>query len=168
MKQGDLENLIMNALWALQQQAALGNATTRVIDVQLIQDAINEGPRDWAYTTVKTVLDRLVEKGWLKRVKLGKKFCYETLLTQDDAGQQALSKVLRQYFNDNMSLLRETLDAIERESGLSKKSKAAQMRPVEPVETSLTQAPSAQAGQGRQSLPRTSSAGRKTQTTTSS
>lgn len=157
----------MNALWALQTQAVPNDDAHRIIDVQLIQDAINQGPREWAYTTVKTVLDRLVEKGWLKRVKLGKKFCYETLLTQDNAGQQALLKVLRQYFNDNMSLLRETLDAIERGSEQTKKSKAVNaLISAEQLETSLSQPPSVKTGRGVAKSPQSASAGRKTQTTT--
>lgn len=124
MKQGDLENLIMNAVWVANAQAP-AESNGLVIDVQKIQDMINganTGKKSWAYTTVKTVMDRLVDKGWLTRLKHGKKFLYQTILTQDNAAHEALHKVLRQYFNGNLARLRETLDAIERESGQSTKS----------------------------------------------
>jgi predicted transcriptional regulator len=111
LKQGDLENLILNALWFLEAC----EPPMPHISVQHIQHHINQhASRDWAYTTVKTVLDRLVDKGWLRRNKLGKKFTYASQLKQNSAGEQALSKLLQQYFNNSPALLRETLDALER------------------------------------------------------
>lgn len=38
---------------------------------------------DWSKSTIKTLLTRLVEKGYLTREKSGKAFVYSALLTQD-------------------------------------------------------------------------------------
>jgi BlaI family penicillinase repressor len=53
------EWLIMNACWARK------NLTAR--DVHQVVAA----QREWEYQTVKTMLDRLVEKGYLRREKVG-------------------------------------------------------------------------------------------------
>ncbi|MGH7405089.1 MAG: BlaI/MecI/CopY family transcriptional regulator, partial [Candidatus Methylomirabilales bacterium] len=52
---GDLEAEIMDVIWGL------GRAT--VADVHKVL----EGQREIAYTTVKTVMGRLAEKGYLRR-----------------------------------------------------------------------------------------------------
>ena len=40
---------------------------------------------DWSKSTIKTLLTRLVEKGYLTREKSGKAFVYSALLTQDQS-----------------------------------------------------------------------------------
>ena len=65
LKQGDLENIILNALWDLEA------AEESKIFVSHVQDHIkNERGhlKAWAYTTVKTVLDRLVDKELVARI----------------------------------------------------------------------------------------------------
>lgn len=99
LKQGDLENLILNALWDLEA------ADLTPIFVGNVQTAIQSADRHWAYTTVKTVLDRLVDKGLATRKKEGKKFFYHSALRRDDASRMALKKVLRQYFQNDLDEL---------------------------------------------------------------
>ncbi len=99
LKQGDLENIILNALWDLEH---VGAEKVFVGDVQV---RINSSKKTWAYTTVKTVLDRLVDKRMASRRKDGKKYLYATILKRDEAGMVALSKVLHQYFQGDVTKL---------------------------------------------------------------
>jgi predicted transcriptional regulator len=121
LKQGDLENLIMNALWHNNPNGVGPDADENergsvegLVDVQLIQDWINQSNRQWAYTTVKTVLDRLVEKGLVTRNKKGKKFFYGASVGRDEAGLMALEKLLRQYYQNNLSQLKNALAVLEK------------------------------------------------------
>ena len=99
LKQGDLENIILNALWDLE-----GNGSEKIF-VGDIQDKIKSSGKKWAYTTVKTVLDRLVDKDIALREKDGKKYLYRSVLDRDQAGLVALRKVARQYFRNNINEL---------------------------------------------------------------
>lgn len=114
MKQGDLENLIMNALW---QQPPVSDAQVDSVeglaDVQDIQNWINQSDRQWAYTTVKTVLDRLVDKDLVTRRKRGKKFYYGATIGRNEAGLLALEKLLRQYYQNNLDQLKQALNVLE-------------------------------------------------------
>ncbi|MCS6268063.1 MAG: BlaI/MecI/CopY family transcriptional regulator [Vampirovibrio sp.] len=96
LKQGDLENLILNALWDLEQE---GNTKVFVGDVQ---DRIKTEKRMWAYTTVKTVMDRLVDKTLASRSKEGKKYFYASLTSRDNASYTALKKLVQQYFKGDL------------------------------------------------------------------
>lgn len=99
LKQGDLENIILNALWDLETD---GNERIFVGD---IQEKIKSHNKKWAYTTVKTVLDRLVEKEIAVREKEGKKYLYRSVVDRDHAGVLALKKVVRQYFKNDVNEL---------------------------------------------------------------
>lgn len=115
VKQGDLENIILNALWDLERD---GREKIFVGDVQ---EKIKSPQKKWAYTTVKTVLDRLVDKDMAVREKEGKKYLYHSLLKRDQAGLLALKKVFRQYFrNDKEALLSclGQLDSVEEASSV--------------------------------------------------
>ena len=110
MKQGDLENLIMNALW----DVSMPDVESDLVDVQDVQEAINEQEnRSWAYTTVKTVMDRLVDKGWVNRQKQGKKFLYSPVLSREQAGLQALNKLIRQYYQGKIESLKAALTQLD-------------------------------------------------------
>lgn len=109
LKQGDLENLILNALWDLEAEG-----TTRIF-VGDVQSHIESSSRRWAYTTVKTVLDRLVDKGLSTRQKEGKKFYYCTALNRETAANEALRKVLRQYFRNDLDELQANVALLRQE-----------------------------------------------------
>ncbi len=66
---GPLEAAIMEAMWALGQA-----------EVREVTDVL---PRDNAYTTVKTVMERLTKKGFLTRVRNGKAYRYTPALSQE-------------------------------------------------------------------------------------
>lgn len=107
LKQGDLENIILNALWDLE------NDGSEKIFVGDIQERIKSPTKKWAYTTVKTVLDRLVDKEIAVREKDGKKYLYRSVMDRDKAGMMALQKVVRQYFKNDVSELLICLERIE-------------------------------------------------------
>ena len=69
---GSLEIEILNTFWNL-------TATDEDVDIS-IQDVVDElssNGVERAYTTIKTVMDRLVSKSILVRYKVGKKFFYK-------------------------------------------------------------------------------------------
>jgi predicted transcriptional regulator len=66
---GELERPIMEAVWMLGQAS--------VADVSVCLET------DTAYTTVKTVMERLEKKGYLERVKQGKAYVYTASLTRE-------------------------------------------------------------------------------------
>jgi predicted transcriptional regulator len=73
---GPLETEIMEILWQH------GTATTvRAIHEQILSDP----DRELAYASVTTVLNRLVQKGWLKRHRHGKAFLWKPRLSQAEA-----------------------------------------------------------------------------------
>lgn len=109
LKQGDLENLILNALWKLEAQGA------EHVYVSDVLDAIRTPEREWAYTTVKTVMDRLVEKGLASRDKLGKRFFYASVLNRESAGRDALMKITRQYFLNDLDELQACISSLRHE-----------------------------------------------------
>ncbi|MFN8614451.1 MAG: BlaI/MecI/CopY family transcriptional regulator [Vampirovibrionales bacterium] len=106
LRQGDLENIILNALWDLEQD---GLEAIYVADIQM---RINSQAKKWAYTTVKTVLDRLVDKGLSTRQKDGKRFLYKAVMQRREAGALALQKVIHQYFCDDVLALQACLNQL--------------------------------------------------------
>ena len=104
---GNLENEILNAVWKFEENKCDTNIT--VNDVFSI---INAGGTLRAYTTIKTVMDRLVEKNLLVRNKIGKKFCYNSTLSRHELARKAIEKLARQYFHSDMKML---MNAVEKE-----------------------------------------------------
>jgi predicted transcriptional regulator len=107
---GDLENIIMNALWNMEEndQNSLGVAE--------ILDKINTKKQNWAYTTIKTVVDRLVDKGLVKRFKSGKKYFYQTTIPRYASGEEAIKKLARQYYNDDVEQLLKAVEKVYHEA----------------------------------------------------
>ena len=85
-KLSDAEWRLMNCLWKR------CGATAREI-----HDDVS-APTGWAYTTVKTMLDRLVEKGVLGVKKVGKTLAFRPLVTQDDVRQSAVRTLVDRVF----------------------------------------------------------------------
>jgi predicted transcriptional regulator len=115
LKQGDLENIILNALWDLEEDG------TKKIFVGDVQDRIKSVQKKWAYTTVKTVLDRLVDKDIAVRLKEGKKYQYNSVITRDVAGQLSLQKALRQFFRGDLDELQACLNTLRQQQPLASK-----------------------------------------------
>ncbi len=87
---GELEAEVMNVLWEI------GDGT--------VQDVLSglRTARTLAYTTVMTVLSRLVDKGFLAREKQGRAFVYRPLVSQGAIADSALNSVVDRFF-DGMS-----------------------------------------------------------------
>jgi BlaI family penicillinase repressor len=93
-----LELLCLRALWSLGE----GN-------VRAVQDVVAES-RPLAYTTIMTVLDRLVRKGMLARRKVGRSFAYAPQSTRDDARRAALRELVEGYFDGSEEELKQFLE----------------------------------------------------------
>lgn len=109
MRLSDAEWTVMQALWESSP------ATAREV---LERTSPGTG---WAYTTVKTMLTRLVEKGVLQEKKSGKACQYAPLLSQDAARGSALRSLVERAFDGRFGSL---LHHMVREERLSKADQA--------------------------------------------
>jgi predicted transcriptional regulator len=82
-----LELACLKALWALKE----GN-------VRAVQQIVAQS-RPLAYTTIMTVLDRLVRKGKLTRRKVGRSFVYSPAATRDTMRRVAVRELLDGFFD---------------------------------------------------------------------
>ena len=87
MKLTEAEWQIMNVLWERYP------ATARGISERLPQEV------SWAYTTIKTLLTRLVGKGAVREGKKGNTSIYEPLLTRKNARRNAIKILANQAFD---------------------------------------------------------------------
>ena len=103
---GTLENEILNAVWTMEENGI----NTKNISVNEVLQEINKNGNERAYTTVKTVMDRLVDKNLLKRQKSGKKICYKSMESREEMAATAINKLAGQYFNNDMRSLMKALE----------------------------------------------------------
>jgi predicted transcriptional regulator len=82
-----LELLCLNALWSL------GEGNVRDVR-QIVARA-----RPLAYTTIMTVLDRLVRKGKITRRKVGRAFVYSPEASRDSMRRAAIRELLDGFFD---------------------------------------------------------------------
>jgi predicted transcriptional regulator len=92
-----LELACLKALWSLQE----GN-------VRAVQQLVALS-RPLAYTTIMTVLDRLVRKGRLTRRKVGRAFVYSPEASRDSMRRAALRELVDGYFDGSEAELLEFL-----------------------------------------------------------
>jgi predicted transcriptional regulator len=93
-----LELLCLRALWSLEEG-----------DVRAVQQIVAQS-RPLAYTTIMTVLDRLVRKGMLGRHKVGRRFVYAPQATREAARRAAVRELLDGYFDGSEEELRRFLE----------------------------------------------------------
>ncbi len=105
----DAEWKVMNALWREHP------ATARDILGRL------EAETGWAYSTVKTMMDRLVEKGALKARIEGITSVYQPLVTQKQARRSALRALKERAFAGTSGSLMHFLVGNERLSASDRK-----------------------------------------------
>ena len=104
---GALENEIMNAVWTMEEDSRFNGE----ISVNEVLEYLNEETsKKRAYTTIKTVMDRLAGKNMLIRKKIGKKFCYKATESRSKMANSAINKLLKQYFNNDANLLLKTIE----------------------------------------------------------
>src|SRR5215469_12300234 len=107
-----LELLCLNALWIL------GEGNVREVQEIVVRT------RPLAYTTIMTVLDRLVRKGKLSRRKAGRAFSYSPETSRDAVRNAAIQDLLDGFFDGSEADLMEYL---------ATRSQAASARGVTPV-----------------------------------
>jgi len=98
-----LELECLKALWSIGE----GN-------VRDVRQALSSN-RDLAYTTVMTVLDRLVHRGNVARRKVGRSFVYAPILTRDAVRRLALRELIDSFFNGSENELLTYLTSAEPE-----------------------------------------------------
>ena len=91
---GKLEIDILNSFWQLTEMNE-----DRDISIQDIVDDLSSHGIERAYTTIKTVMDRLTMKSILVRYKVGKKFFYKAAMTKNEMASEAVKTVAEQFFN---------------------------------------------------------------------
>lgn len=96
-----LELECLKALWRI------GDGTVK--DVRLVMTQ----QRNLAYTTVMTVLDRLVRRGSVERKKAGRSFVYTPLLGRDELRRLAVQELLDTFFDGSKDALAAYLKAGE-------------------------------------------------------
>lgn len=89
---GHLERAVMAVIWR-------GRGPFSVSDVHAeLQNS--EGASAGAYTTVKTTMERLADKGILERTKNGKAYLYLAALSEQELGRRIVSATLDKLVSD--------------------------------------------------------------------
>jgi BlaI family transcriptional regulator, penicillinase repressor len=88
-----------------------------------VQEALAKS-KDWAYATVKTTMDRMVEKGFLEITRIRNLQLFHSCISQVEAKQGELRKFLKRAFDGGLTPMLQFL--IEHE-GLSR-AEASQLR----------------------------------------
>ena len=98
---GKLEIDILNSFWQMTE-----DDEDRDISIQNIVDDLSAHGIERAYTTIKTVMDRLTVKSVLVRYKVGKKFFYKAAMNKDEMAKESVKEITEQFFDGNyVSLL---------------------------------------------------------------
>jgi BlaI family transcriptional regulator, penicillinase repressor len=113
-----LELLCLRALWSRGE----GN-------VKAVQEIVARS-RPLAYTTIMTVLERLLRKGMLVRRKVGRSFVYAPQATRDAARRAAVQELLDGYFDGSEEELQQFLQK-------RREPPAAELRVEERIDTVL-------------------------------
>ena len=95
---GKLEIDILNSFWKLASRDEDSD-----ISIQDIVDDLSANGVNRAYTTIKTVMDRLTVKSVLVRYKVGKKFYYKAAMNKNEMALDAVKTVATQFFDGNFS-----------------------------------------------------------------
>lgn len=80
---GGLEAEVMNVLWA----------SSTPLSVHDLVDTLNER-KQFAYTTILTVVTHLHDKGWVEREKRSRAYYYRPVHTREEATSLALRELL--------------------------------------------------------------------------
>ena len=94
-----LELLCLKALWSIEEGT-----------VKDVRQIVCES-RPLAYTTIMTVMDRLVRKGKLARRKVGRAFVYVPQASRDEMRAVALRELLDGFFDGSEEVLLQYLRA---------------------------------------------------------
>ncbi len=95
---GSLEIEILNTFWNLNEVNE-----DKDISIQDVVDELSANGTQRAYTTIKTVMDRLVTKSILVRYKAGKKFFYKVTMDRREMALDMLREFTNNFFDGNYS-----------------------------------------------------------------
>ena len=109
-RHGSLECAILGALWNLEQNGIYTNSVKDVFDILSQNDDEKR-----AYTTIKTVMDRLFEKKVLLRYKQGKKFFYRTVYSNNEIVVKSLQETANRYCCGDLARLSLILNSMMEE-----------------------------------------------------
>ena len=116
---------IMQAVWDLEPCAA-----------PTVQEALEED-RGWAYSTVKTMMDRMVAKGLLKTERIRNLILYRSAITRSQARKGEIMRTVKRAFDGAMTPMMQFLlddhqfskdELAELEAAIRKKRKQATKR----------------------------------------
>ncbi len=93
---GKLEIDILNSVWNL-----TSDSDGRDISIQDVVDDLSSQGVERAYTTIKTVMDRLTAKSILVRYKVGKKFFYSATMNREEMARESIEEISSQFFGGN-------------------------------------------------------------------
>jgi predicted transcriptional regulator len=105
---GFLEMEILNTFWNLTSENE-----DRDISIQDVVDTLSNNGVERAYTTIKTVMDRLVSKSILVRYKTGKKFFYKVTMDKREMALDMMKEFTDNFFDGNTA---EMVRFVERET----------------------------------------------------
>lgn len=88
---------ILQKVWELEPCAA-----------PTVQEAL-KGERGWAYTTVKTMMDRMAKKGLLKTEKIRSIYLYSSAVTKSQARESEITRTLKRAFDGTFTPLMQFL-----------------------------------------------------------
>ena len=112
-KHGSLESAILSTLWNLEKDGIYTNSVKDVFDILAKNDSEKR-----AYTTIKTVMDRLHEKNILLRFKQGRKFYYRTAYSHDEIVVNSLNEIANRYCEGNLQMLASVFNSMMNEKEL--------------------------------------------------
>lgn len=98
-RRNDLQVSVLNTIWDL----------TRITNCMSVGTVLTHMKGEFAYTTIKTVMDRLRDCGYLTAQKIGKKWYYTPELTREKAVEQVINELIQDYFNGDRSKLKEMI-----------------------------------------------------------
>ena len=105
---GFLEMEILNTFWNISS-----NDEDKDISIQDVVDELSKNGTDRAYTTIKTVMDRLVSKSILVRYKSGKKFFYKVTMDRREMALETMKEFTDNFFGGDTA---EMVRFVERET----------------------------------------------------
>ena len=88
---------ILQKVWELEPCAA-----------PTVKEALR-GKKKWAYTTVKTMMDRMVKKGLLKTKKVRSIYLYSSAVTRSQARESEITRTLKRAFDGTFTPLMQFL-----------------------------------------------------------
>lgn len=94
-----LELACLQALWSLEESNLKAEGNVKVVQRIVAQS------RPLAYTTIMTVLDRLVRKGKLTRRKVGRAYVYSPESSRDSMRRAAIRELLEGFFDGSEAAL---------------------------------------------------------------